>query len=149
MKRPIIFGKIAKIHSYVDEGKIFEQYFYFEVSDKKILRIFDPSILIKNEMIDTIKKMTLSAFLPQIKKNSEQHFVIESDTTINDKKQKPMHFEGKIEEFNESRDRFILNIGTGSIEVDVHPFQVEGFELGDFVKFDVYRIDLNVLYPDN
>jgi|WetSurMetagenome_2_1015567.scaffolds.fasta_scaffold857638_1 hypothetical protein len=149
MKRPIIFGKIAKIHSYEDEGHIFEQYFYFEVRDKKILRIFDPSILIKNEMIDTIKKMTLSAFLPQIQKMPEQRFFINSDISINDKEQKPMHFEGKIEEFNESRNRFILNIGIGSIEVDIHPFQTEGFEPGDFVKFDVYRIDLNVLYPSN
>lgn len=153
MIRPTITTIIKKIYpSTVDEetNRIFDQYILLELGDGSLLKIFDDKILIYPEMVNMKMKMTISAFIPQTQKNSEERFSVKSEYKFsNAEKHLPMHFEGKIEEFNESRDRFILNIGTGSIEVDVHPFQVEGFEPGDFVKFDVYRIDLNVLYPDN
>jgi len=150
MNRSKITGKIVDIQSYEDEGYIFEQNVFLEMSEGTILRIFDPDILIKKEMMGKTKQLTLTAFLPQVQKSSEQKDALWSDISLlNNEKSLPMHFEGKIEEFNEKRDRFILNFGIGSIEVDVHAFQVEDFNVEDFVKFDVYRIDLNVLYPDN
>ena len=150
MPRPKISGRIAGIQSYEDEESIFEQNIYFEMPVGAILKIFDPDILIKKEMMGKNITITIAAFLPQIEKIPEQKRSVKSDyTSSNNPKWIPMHFEGRIEEFNDTRDRFILNFGAGLMEVDIHAFQSEGFDVGDYVQFDVYRIDLNVLYPDN
>ena len=151
MKRPEIKGKIKKIEP--DSGyedKIFTQNVLVKLKDGTILRIFDPDMLIKQEMAGNEIIMALTAFLPQIQKSPGQQYSVGSDISVSENEnQQSMHFKGRIEEFNEKRDRFILNFGAGLMEVDIHAFQAEGFEVGDFVKFDVYRIDLNVLYPEN
>jgi hypothetical protein len=150
MKRPEINSKIERTEpdsGYEDQD--YTQNVMVKLRQGSLLRIFDPEMLIKKEMIGKEGKMTLTAFLPQIQKISQQKFsVISAISYNNEQKQLPMHFEGRIEEFNDKRDRFILNFGAGLMEVDIHAFQAEGFNVGDFIAFDVYRIDLNVLYPD-
>jgi len=137
MPRPKISGRIAGIQSYEDEEGIFEQNLLFEMSAGAILKIFDPDILIKKEMMGKIITITIAAFLPQIEKMPEQKRTVKSDyTSLKNPKWMPMHFEGRI-------------VGAGLMEVDIHAFQSEGFAVGDYVQFDIYRIDLNVLYPDN
>jgi len=150
MHRPKISGRVVKVQSYEDDEGIFEQNVFLEMPAGAILKIFDPDILINKEMIGKLITITIAAFLPQIEKMHEQKCSAQSDySSSNNPKWIPMHFEGRIEDFNDNRDKFILNFGTGLMEVDIHAFQAEGFTVGDFVKFDVYRIDLNVLYPDN
>jgi len=147
MKLPELKVKIEKTEP--DSGyddKDYTQNVLVRLREGSLLRIFDPNMVVKKEMIGKEKKILLTVFLPQIQKIIEQEYSVQSDISFNDEeKQLPMHFEGRIEEFNKNRDRFILDFGVGMMEVDIHPFQVEGFHVGDFVKFFVYRIDLNVL----
>lgn len=149
LNTPKISGKIVDIQPYEDEEGIFEQNVFIEMPEGTILKIFDPEIIVKKDMVGKTGEITVAAFLPQIQRSTEQKYYVKSDySLINNKNWKPMYFEGKIEEFNEKRDQFILDFGTGLMNVDIHEFQGEGYKAGDFVYFNIYRIDLKSLYPD-
>lgn len=149
MERPRIAGEIINIQSYEDGGEIFEQNYLLKMADKTILKIFDPDILIRKEMIGKTEQATLTVFLPQIQTISRQEKGLISDyTTSNIETHLPMIFKGRIEQFNEKRNRFTLDIGVGMIDVLIHAFQAENLNFGDFVEIESYRIDLDSLYSE-
>lgn len=152
MEKPIIYGKIVKIKpDSVYENKVFDQIVWLELQDGSILRVEDSRMRINEKMLNQTKKMTLVVFLPSIVKINEQKFLVVTNIkNINEENNLPKYQEiyGKVEWIDQDRITLYLNLGIGSVEVSVHPFEIKGIEIGDFVKTDGYRIDLDVVYPD-
>jgi hypothetical protein len=150
MEGPSISAKILKVESISDEWGVFEQNLLIELKNGTILRVEDNDKKITSQDIEKQKKLTLLVFLPHIEKIKEQNFSINSKIRDCDEKNKDYDSQitGKIMEINHSRDTIHLDVGIGSLIIDVHSFEIADFTCGDFVKIQAARIDLNAIFPN-
>jgi hypothetical protein len=150
MEKPCISAKIIKRESISDEWGILEQNLFLLLKNDVILRVEDNKKKITPNDIEKQKKFSLMAFLPHIEKSEDQKFEVFSNIKCLDETTNNFNtqFVGKIEEINSSRNTIHVDIGIGSIIVDIHPFEITGFNRGDFVKINAHRIDLNAVYRD-
>lgn len=151
MERPKIFGKIVKIEPDSGyQGIVYDQIVWIELRNGSILCLQDYRMLVPEKMLGQDAELTITAFLPKIEKIDEQKFSVVSnikdlnDDYLSDRTQ----FYGRIEWIDEKRDTIYLNIGIGFVEVNIQTFEIKQMKIGDFVKTDGYRIDLNAVYPD-
>ncbi|MDQ1254216.1 MAG: hypothetical protein QG646_3442 [Euryarchaeota archaeon] len=141
-------AKVVNIEpSTVGEGRIYDQYVFLQLPDGKIFDVFDLDVLTKPEMIDKVKKVTISVSLASISKLSHEKYGLDPAINIEIPTGNGHVFYGKVEEVDERRNKLIVNIGTGKIlvspdihEPDIH--EIQNYSLGDFVRVLAVRADL-------
>ncbi len=146
MEKPAIKGKIIKSEPDSEyEGRVYDQFVFFELQDGVTILLEDHRMFVKDEMIGKVKTIRITLFLPQIVKIPEEKYAVNSGAEHLPCR-RISSFYGKLIEANGKWDRLIVDIGSGFIEVDVLGSESESLKIGDFLKMDVYRIDLNEIY---
>jgi len=143
-----IKGKIIKLNPYSDEWGIFEQYIFIQLLNESIIRVFDYKIIAQEVMVGRITDLVISVFIPEIEKNPSQDFGVHScikSIDQSDLRCDLFIFFGKFIGIDEKTKDPIIDIGCGKILISAHKFQIEGIQIGDFLKITARRIDLYAL----
>jgi hypothetical protein len=151
MTYPTVRAKIVKMEDGSGyEGKVYDQYVFIELSDGKIIGLFDPDMSASPDLLNKVKDITVDAILAFVDKVPEPKFGVESPISEEGKYHPPSSghvFFGKIEKIYGEHYNQIVDIGVGKIMVS--PIQIEkhkSFKIGDFVKIFGSRADLFRVY---
>ena len=146
MKYPTLKARVVKIESgSVYEDKIYDQYVFIELSDGKILDLFDSNMIANPHMIHKVKDITISVSIANVEKLSNPKFgIVPYEKYAEYKPSGHGHtFYGKLEEINEKNCEFVVDTGSGKILVTPEIKQLNEFIIGDFLRVLAVRADLD------
>jgi len=150
MKYPTVKAKIIKIEEGSGyEGKVHDQDVFVELSNGKIIGLFDHKMLISRNMLNNIMDITIDVIFATVEKLSKPKYYVEAAMDKKDEYNDPSFghiFFGKIEEMNDEHHELFVDIGVGKIMVSPGQKEYTSFQIGDFVKVLASRTDLFRVY---
>lgn len=137
---------LSPVPDSVYEDQVYTQTAVLEMPDGKMLYAFDPDMITRAHMIDTVREIVLLSYMSNVKKLDVPKFGIVPD-------QKYKHwgghmFYGLIEQVSSDKRFFILNTGYGRIQADFLENK-DNADVGDFVEVVCGRLDLRVIAKDD
>jgi len=144
-------GKILKniLGMLDDHGEVCEQTVFIELQDGTIIYLFDPDGSSRDEMVGTIKTVGVSAFCAHVEKLALPMKGVESkyhspEDEISLEKG-PILFFGEIVDIDKNHPTFYIDIGMGTIGVDLCHQERDSFpdyQIGDYIRVGISRKDL-------
>ena len=132
-----------------ENGEVYEQTVFIELQDGTIIYLFDSDGSSRDEMVGTIKTVGVLAFGAQVEKLASPAKGVESkyrspDDEVSLEKE-PILFFGEIIDIDKNHPTLYIDIGTGTIGVDLCHEERNSFpdyKVGDFVRVGMSRKDL-------
>lgn len=150
MKYPTVRAKIVKMEDGAGyEGKVYDQYVFIELSNVKVISLFDGDMSSSHDLLSKIRDITIDVIFATVEKLSEPKYGVEPFVPEQGKHYTPGFghiFFGKIEEMCDRHHRLSVDIGVGKIMVSPGQQEYKTFQVGDFVKILTSRADLFKIY---
>lgn len=150
MKYPTVRAKIVKMEDGAGyEGKVYDQYVFIELSNVKVISLFDGDMSASHDLLSKIRDITIDVIFATVEKLSEPKYGVEPFVPEQGKHYTPGFghiFFGKIEEMCDRHHRLSVDIGVGKIMVSPGQQEYKTFQVGDFVKILTSRADLFRIY---
>lgn len=132
-----------------ENGEVYEQTVFIELRDGTIIDLFDADGSSRDEMVGTIKTVGIQAFGAHIEKLSLPKKDVKSmyrspDDFISIDKE-PTLFFGEIVDIDKNYSTFYIDIGTGTVGVDLRKSEYNSFpdyKIGDYISIQGLRYDL-------
>ncbi len=132
-----------------DNGQVYDQLVFIELQDGTIIYLFDSQMRSKDEMVGTIKTVGVSAFCAHVEKLASPTKGVESKYRSPDDEvcieKEPILFFGEIVDIDKNHPSFCIDIGMGTIDVDICWKERESFPdymIGDYMGARGSRDDL-------
>jgi hypothetical protein len=150
MTYPTVRAKIIKMEDGSGyEGKVYDQYVFIELSDGKIIGLFDPDMTASPDLLNKVKDITIDVIFANVEKLPETKYDVEPALVEEGKYHKTGFghiFSGRIQEKNDESHRLFVDIGIGIIMVAPGQDKYKAFQVGEFVKVFTSRTDLFRVY---
>ncbi|MCK9344163.1 MAG: hypothetical protein M0P33_09675 [Massilibacteroides sp.] len=132
-----------------DYGEVCEQTVFIELQDGTIIYLFDPDGSSRDEMVGTIKTVGVSAFCAHVEKLASPMKGVESNYRSPEDEisleKGPILFFGEIVDIDKTHPTFYIDIGMGTIGVDLCHQERDSFpdyQIGDYIRVGKSRKDL-------
>ncbi len=132
-----------------ENGQVYEQTVFIELQDGTIIYLFDSDGSSRNEMVGTIKTVGILAFAAHVEKLASPAKGVESKYRSPDDEicieKEPILFLGEIVDINKNYHTFYIDIGTGTVGVDLCHQERNSFpdyKIGDYISVRGVRDDL-------
>lgn len=154
MRSEINAKVLRNIPSTFTDTRIDDQIIFIEFDDGTVIPLFDPHIVSKTDMVNTIKKIAIISNFSKIEKINDKHQKgVESkyksaDTEVIEIKE-PICFYGDIVSIDKNHGSVFVDLGIGILESSLSYDQkdsIQDYKIGDFVKIFGGRIDLKNIF---
>ncbi|MCK9278545.1 MAG: hypothetical protein PHX88_12310 [Methanoculleus horonobensis] len=132
-----------------ENGEVYEQTVFVELRDGTIIDLFDADGSSRDEMVGTIKTVGIQAFGAHIEKLSlpkkDVKSIYRSPDDVISMDQEPTLFFGEIVDIDKNYSTFYIDIGTGTVGVDLRKSEYDSFpdyKIGDYISIQGLRYDL-------
>ena len=132
-----------------EDGQVYEQTVFIELQDGTIIYLFDSDGSSRDEMVGTIKTVGVLAFGAHIEKLTLPVKGVESKYRSPDDaiciEREPTLFFGEIVDIDKNHPSFHIDIGTGTVGVDLRKSEYDSFpdyKIGDYISIQGLRYDL-------
>lgn len=149
MEKPCLKAKIVKIKPGAGyEGKIYDQDVILELPGGIRFDVFDSFMRVKETVVGETKLVEISIGLANVTKETNPHFEVIPDVSLNRKSTWGHVFFGKVRDIDEKFKMILVDIGAGTIKASIDRNLKGEIQIGGFVKVFSVRADINGIHDD-